>query len=185
MALHDRGLEHAREHHEVTLGARGSIEDHPLARAIGASQQPTRQSVGESAGGRKRLLIRRSSRDGELRARLPRCRIGTGFEDRAAAHHPSLVDIRAQGVVDLLEQQRTEGVASLEDQPALLELLCEPSWPPALPTQTSLGRYRRSGAMITVARTRVSSVSAPCQGPGRCCVHAHRARKRDPPACGR
>jgi len=30
VALHQRGIEHFREHHQVALGACGPVEDHPL-----------------------------------------------------------------------------------------------------------------------------------------------------------
>src|SRR5690606_24731663 len=50
--------------------------------------------------------------------------VGGRVEDRTGARHPSLVDGRAQGVVDLFEQQL--GIVA-ERQPDLLQLLAQPS----------------------------------------------------------
>ena len=145
MALHDRGFEHGRKHDEITLRPCRAIEDHPLCRAVGATKQPARQSVGEPTGVGNRLLVGRSAEDAELRALLPRCRIRTWLEDRAAAQDAPLVNIGAHDVIDLFQQQRSKGVRAFDDEAALLELLGESSSSRDAGVGHWSGRYRRRG----------------------------------------
>ena len=129
VALHDRGVEHAGQHDEVTLGAGGTVEHHPLVRAVGAAQEPARKPVGEAASVRERLVDGPAG-DVELRSRRPRRRIGQGSRIVPLLDDPSLVDGRAERVIDLLQQHLAEGVGSLEAQAALVELLGESSQSP-------------------------------------------------------
>ena len=49
MALHDRGPEHLRQHHQVAFGSRRPVEHHPLVGAVEVADEPARQPVGEEA----------------------------------------------------------------------------------------------------------------------------------------
>jgi hypothetical protein len=53
--------------------------------------------------------------------------IRLGFEDRAAAGDASLVHGGVQRVIDLLDQHLAERLGSFRAQPALLEVLGQPS----------------------------------------------------------
>ena len=116
VALHDRGVEHAGQDHEVTLGAGGTVEHHPLVRAVGVPQQPAREPVGETASRRERA-DRRDPGEVELRPRRPGRRVGQGVEDGAAARGAPLVDRGAEGMVDLRHQHLVERIGTLEVRP--------------------------------------------------------------------
>ena len=130
VALHDRGVEHLREHDEVAFGAGGSVEDHPLVGAVGAADHPARQAVREQPRGREREAVDESARDGEVCSRLPGGRVGPRLDECAAARHPSLVRRGAERMVDLLEQERPDRVVLVEGESLFLELLGKTASPP-------------------------------------------------------
>ena len=78
----------------------------------------------------ERLLIHGPPSDVELCSRRPRGGIGAGLEHGAPARDPSLVNRRAQRMIDLFEQHRVEGLGPFGTQAALLELLGESSSSP-------------------------------------------------------
>ena len=129
VALHDRGVEQLGEHHQVSLRAGRPVEHHPLVGSVAPSEQEARETVGEEAGDRQRASVHRSARDRQLRAALPTARVGARIEDGSAAHHPALVDLWAERVIDLLEEQRPERFGPLDGQPGLVELLGQPPQP--------------------------------------------------------
>ena len=124
MPLHDRRVEHAGQDDEVALRPRGTVEHHPLARAVGSPQEPAREAVGEATGVLERL-VHRPARDVELRSGCPRRRIRLGFDDRAAARDAFFVDRRPERLIDLSHQELAECFVSVRPQAAFVELLGE------------------------------------------------------------
>ena len=154
MSLHDRRVEHLGQHDEVTLGARGSVEDHPLVAVVGVAHQPARQPISKAASGGKWLLTEWRTGDVEQRPRRPCLWIRSGFENGSAARDAPLMDSRAEGVIDLLDQHLAEGIGSFRWQPALLEVLGQPSKASGEALSHRLWTLPASPLQVTGARTR-------------------------------
>src|SRR3546814_2578480 len=82
MPLHEGCLEGLGEDAQVALRAGRSVEHRPGVDAVGPSDQPARQAVGEAPGPGQRLLPDRSLDDLEAGALPPRRQVGTRVDDR-------------------------------------------------------------------------------------------------------